>query len=452
MNSITRSKNRNRTERNILYKNRILETIRDSEFGITPSQIAAQLSIAWRTVNKYVGELTKEGRVSAHIIGPYVVYSARKLGEQSVYQVLYYGAIKTGTRIVQADGFKPDIIPRYLRETWEELANHSTLPFESDIPLFKGQLTPNDLGRLIDVVNNILCEFGYFGEYPKVETIPPLGTSSPMTRLIRLKDPGFIAAGARIHYYLLAGLLEEKLTQKTGIHVTFRVAREIQLGEEVVYFEIGFVESYHIDICVVEKSDPHKDARFYLDTMKNYFSNFLRMNVREYYVGDALHYDFKLLDNLQVDEFFTFRTKSLRRNAEIFNKLKIKSQRQWLPYEDWPESPFLAVEFVSNVGFAFEDYHHAMMETFPLAGYCIHFEKIPNGMRTNFLESRDFDLLFFNQTDDSAVREHYRRLGITSEEFFKQRQQSIQEILTELQKKRLDKLAQKRKRKVKEEA
>ncbi|OLS12920.1 MAG: hypothetical protein RBG13Loki_3452 [Promethearchaeota archaeon CR_4] len=106
----------------------------------------------------------------------------------------------------------------------------------------------------------------------------------------------------------------------------------------------------------------------------------------------------------------------------------------------------MVIGIVSNLAFEFEDSLQGMREVFPIAHDLILFERIPNGFRINFLESRDFDIFFLDQTNDSAVREHYRWLRITSEEFFKEKQQSIKEILIEQQRKRLDKLAQKRKR------
>ncbi len=425
------------------YKAQIEDLIRNSDFGITSSQIANKLGIAWRTVDKYLKELVRDGRVTSHMVGAYSVFIARKLGEQPVYQLLYTAAIKIGSNMVQGVEFQPDKVPRFLRETWEELGNHVTLPFENEIPHVKGTPNPEFFELLIEVTKRILGEFGYFGNYPKVETIPPLGKSSPLTRLIQLKDPGFIRSRTWTHFHLLANFLEYKLTKITGIPVFFHVAGEIRPQDEMVYFEIGLVENYYIDLSIVQISDPSKNARFYLDIIKNFFSTFFRMKVREYSVGDILHYEGIFLDNQQLDEFFSLRAKSLRKNKEIFEKLKLKGTRKWVPYEDWPD-PFIVVDFINNVGFAVDDYFQAMGETFPEIGYNLWIEIIPGGKRLNFLEPFDFDILFFNQFDDASVREHYRKLGITSEEFLTQRKQALLDLWAEIRKKRPEKIKQKR--------
>jgi hypothetical protein len=436
-------------------KKQIEDVVRNAEFGITSSQIANQLTVAWRTVNKYLGELVREGRVTSHAVGPYSVFTARKHGEQSISEVLYYGALKVGASMARHGLPQLDKVAEIMRQVWKGLGNRISLPLESEIASIRGEPSAADLERLIEVAKTTLCEFGLFGEYPRTEVIPPLGTAFPKTRLIRLHDPGFIKEGAWTHYYFLASLIEAKLTQKTGIHVIFHVANEIQPGDEVVYFEIGFVDLYYLDVSIFKSNDPdpRHDAHFFLDQIKDYFLPFLDLDIKKIEKEDKetgknnLHYRVTILDSLQIDEFLTFRAKSLRANARIFANLKLKSLRAWIPYEDWPQDPYLVVDFVTNLGFAFEDYHDAMRETFPKIGYCMHIEKIPSGQRINFLEPFDFDVLFLKQLDDAAVREHYTKLGIFSEEYLKLRKQSNREILAELAQKRIFERKEKKKEK-----
>ncbi len=391
-----------------------------------------------------------------HTVGPYSVFTTRELGKQFAYQILYFGALKVGANLIQGGKEHMPHVPDTMRETWEEFGSLVTLPFEKEISPIKEKPSADDLDNLTTVIKKILCEFGYFGDFPKVKNVPPLGTTLPMTRCIRLTDPGFIKAGAWTHYNLLASLIEEKLTKKTGIHVSFHVAGEIHPTDEFVHFEFGFVTFYYLDLSIFKKSDTHKDERNYLNGIRDYFSSFLPMEVEEYQeerreqgekYNKILHYRVKMKNKEQIDEYFTFRARSLRKNAEIFKELQLKSNRAWVPWQEWSGDPFAVVDFVTNMGSAFDDYHNAMRETFPLIGYCIHVEKISSGFRIHFKEDFDFDILFLNQIDDAAIREHYKALGVTSEEFFARRKQSIQEIFAELQQDRIFKLKEKRKKK-----
>ncbi|OLS12091.1 MAG: hypothetical protein RBG13Loki_4289 [Promethearchaeota archaeon CR_4] len=132
------------------------------------------------------------------------------------------------------------------------------------------------------------------------------------------------------------------------------------------------------------------------------------------------------------------------KNLEIINKLDIRSTRKYIPYEDWPDVPFLVVQLITNVGFTFDEYHRATMKIFPHAGYNVLFEKIPNGLKINLLEEFDFEALFVSQVDENSTREHYAKLGILSEEYLTERRSALIEIMEEMRRKRLLKVEKKR--------
>ncbi len=443
----TRDQIHTKSRRVLNYKEQIMDILRDSEHGVTSSKIASQLALAWRTVNKYLGELTKEGRVQAHNIGAYTIYLAQKVGEQSIYPVLYCAAMKIGGSIVQGEEVNAERIAIALRGIWEELGGQVTVPFESEISAINGRPTPEILEHLLEVMKKILCEFGYFGKYPQVEIFPPIGSLTPMTRRIRLTDPGYIMAGAGIHYSLLAGLLQEKLIQKTGFKVMFRVAGEIQPKDEVVEFELGFVDHYIMDLNVVEQGNPEISPRDYLGRIENFLSTFFRRNLREYKVGETLHNEVTCLDNTQVEDFFAARAKAVRKNVEIIQKYNIQPTRKCIPWEDWPPGPpYVVIDFVTNLGFFFDEFVSAIRKSFTLAGYCVQYETIPNGVRMHFLEKEDFEIFFSNIFDDQAMREHYRFFGITSEDYFRERKAALLEVAQEVIKERAEWRAKRRKK------
>jgi predicted ArsR family transcriptional regulator len=408
------------------YKQTILSALQASDFGHTPAQVAQNLKIARATATKYLEELRVEGKVEVHSVGPYAVYSLKRHGNFSVYQTLYYAAT------MYAGLLESGHSPLSVESIWYDLADKVTLPYEEDILPVKGQPTPDYLDRIIHVTVNILSELGYFLEYPKTEIVPPLGTQSPMTRLIRVIDEGFFDHNAGIHYNLIAGLLQEKLSSRAGIPVIFRLTPEIQPEEHVLYYEIGFIESYYLDASVIEQVDTLADPREYLDAYKNYLGRHTQLNVREYDFGGSPHYEFKFVKNREWEEFFALRAMFSRKSAELFRKLHLQSNRKWVPYVDWTESPFLVIQLVSNVGFAFDDYTRAMMEVYPLIGYCIYVEKIPNGLRMNFKEERDYKAYFTEYDSEDDIRALYASFGIESEEFLEGRKQILQEILEEM--------------------
>jgi len=425
-------KRANRNKNGLNFKQRILNALQESDFGLTPTQMADQLKIARATATKYLEELNVEGKILVHFVGPYSVYSIKHNGESSLYQSLYYGAVK-GSALL-ASGY-PHL---NLQTIWNDLVDKVTIPYEDEITPVVGQPTPDYLERLMQIANNILSEFGYYSEFPKIEIIPPLGSQSPMTRLIRVIDPGFIEQGAEFHYYFLASLLQEKFTRRAGIPVVFRLTQDIQPQDTVIYIEIGFIESYYVDACIIEQRDTSKDPREFLDIITSYFGNYLRVKVREFELGNVLHYECKFLENREWEELFAIRAKTFRKNVELLRKFNLRPTRQWIPYEDWPEPPYLIVQFVTNLGFAFDDFHRAMREGYQVAGYCMHFEKIPNGIRMNFREKLDFDTLWTNFSSDEDIRELYRNFGIESEQYLVERKKALLEILEEMKKKRLE--------------
>jgi hypothetical protein len=265
-----------------------------------------------------------------------------------------------------------------------------------------------------------------------------------MTRLIRLKDPGFNSANASIHYYFIAGLLQEKLSHIAGMPMVFRVAQDIQQSDEIVYFEIGFVEYYFLDISVVEQADASKIARDFLDPFRDFFTQNLGADVSEYLLGDVLHYELKFPDNQLVEEFFVLWAEIFRKNVQVMRELNIRTDRADVAYEDWVEPSYVIIQITSNIGFTFDDYYHSVAENFPAVGYGVHIEKIPNGICVNFKDPWDYEVLFINTLDDDVMREHYRQLGIESEEYLQRRKQNVVETATEMRKQRVQKRRKKK--------
>ncbi len=422
-------------------KKLIITQLTQSTFGLTQFQISEQLKVARQTVKKYLDELIDEGKIQSSIIGAYTLYYLPKNQDYTLCQALYYGALRVSAYLTSPhDWLNPELI----EIAWGGIIDQISIPFEDEIPHMEKRQTPDLLEHLLDAVCNMVNNFKFFNLNPFAEILPPLGSQSPMTRLIRVKDPGLKENGSIQHYYLIAGLLQEKLTYRSGLPIIVRVAREVQPEDTELYYEIGFVEQYSLDICILEQFDNDSDQRNYLEIIKNYFSAFLRSTTREYLLGNTLHYELRFADNLEVEEFWATRAKLLLKNLEIFQRLYSKSIRKHLPYEDWPDGHTLIVQLITNVGFTFDEFHRAARKVFPYAGYNVHFEKIPNGLKVNMLENFDFEALFVNFTDEKVMREHYRQLGITSEEYFRERQRAFQEIQEEMKQKRIQRIAKKR--------
>ena len=423
------------------FKKRIVNLLLETIIGLTQFQISEKLKIARQTVKKYLNELVAEKKIDSLAVGAYTLYTASKQSDHSIYQVLYNGALRAAGYLTSLTSWQN---PELLEIAWGDIIENTTIPFEDEIPHLEKKSTPDLLECLLDVVCKIINSLKHLNQYPHAEILPPLGTQSPMTRLIHVKDAGLTDLGAAQHYYLLAGLLQEKLTFKSGIPIIVRVARDIQKGDTELYFEIGFVEQYFIDVAIIEQSDTNTPMRHYLDIIKKYFTTFMQLTTREYLLGNTLHYELRSDDNQQVEEFFAARAKMFLKNLEILNSVGIKSTRKYVPYEDWPDVPFLGVQLITNIGFTFDEYERATMKVFPHAGYNVHYEKIPNGLKINLLEEFDLEALFVNQVDEATMREHYSKLGITSEEYFKERRRALIEITEDIRRKRLLKVEKKR--------
>ncbi len=427
-------------------KKEIVTLLTQSTIGLTQYQISEQLKVARQTVKKYLDELKNEEKIQSSAIGAYTLYYLPKISDYSFYQVLYYGALRVSAYLTSLrDWLNPELI----EIAWGGIIDQIPLPFEEEIPQLEKKPSPDLLERLLYVVCNMVNHLKFFNLNPHAEILPPMGTQSPMTRLLRVNDPGLRENGSAQHYYLIASLLQEKLTMRSGLRIIVRVAREIQPEETEIYYEIGFIEQYFLDISVTELKDNNVDPRYYLDKIQAFFSTFLKCTTREYNLGNTLHYELKFANNLQVEEFWAARAKIFLKNFEIIQKLGIKSTRKWIPYEDWPEGSTLIIQLVTNVGFTFDEYHRAAMKIFPSAGYNVHYEKIPNGLKINLLDDFDFEALFVNQVNEASIRAHYEKLGITSEEYFKERQRVFLEIQEEMKKKNL--LRAKRKRQLRQQ-
>ncbi len=422
-------------------KKQIVALLTQSTLGLTQFQISEQLKVSRQTVKKYLDELVSEGKAQSFAIGAYTLYLLPKNRDYTFYQVLYFGALRISAYLTSSHEW---LNPELIEIAWGGIIDQISLPYEEEIPHMEKKPSPDLLERLLDVVCNIINNLKFFNLNPYAEILPPMGTQSPMTRLIKVRDSGLKENGSAQHYYLIAGLFQEKLTLKSGLPIVVRIAREIQPEDIEFYYEIGFVEQYFLDISVVEQKEKSVDPRHYLDIIKTYFSTFQRCTTREYMLGNTLHYELKFADNLEVEEFWAGRAKLFLKNYEIFQKLGLKSARKWIPYEDWPEDSTLIIQLITNVGFTFDEYHRAAMKVFPVAGYNVHYEKIPNGLKINMLEDFDFEVLFVNQIDNNSMKEHYQKLGITSEEFFKERQIALLEIQEEMKNRRIQKAARKR--------
>ncbi len=415
-----------------------------STLGLTQFQISEQLKVSRQTIKKYLDELVSERKIQAFAIGAYTLYYLPKNQDYTFYQVLYYGALRVSAYLTSSREW---LNPELIEVAWGEIIDQITIPSEEEIPRLEKRPTPDLLERLLDVVCSMVNKLKFFNLIPNATILPPLGTQSPMTRLIRVQDPGLKDNGSAQHYYLISNLLQEKLTYKSGLPIIVRVAGEIQPENTEFYYEIGFVEQYFLDVCVTDLIDNTIDPRHYLDMIQTCFANFLKFTKREYMLGNTLHYELKFADNRQFEEFWGIRTKSLIKNFEIIQKLGIQSSRKHIPYEDWPDEHTLIIQLITNVGYTFDEYHRAAMKVFPHAGYNVHFEKIPNGLQINMLEEFDFEATFIIPTDQNSIREHYRKLGITSEEFFKERQHIYEEILGEMSAKRIQRIQRKKQHK-----
>lgn len=421
------------------FKQRILDALYNSDFGMTPTQIARQVQMARTTANKYLEELEREGKLQVHPIGPSAVYEVKRRGNSLMFESLFHGAIRCAAFLTAGES------PLKFQSVWQDLADKVTLPYEEDIPPVPGQPTPDYFDRLLHTTANILSEFGYFLERPKIEIIPSLGTQSPMSRLIRVRDAGILDASARFHYFFMAGLIEEKLRLRAGIPIVFRVTQDNEPQEHVIYFEVGLIQNYYLDICVIQNADTTKSIREILKIIKDLFALYLRFKVREYNLGEIPHIKLKFLDNRSWEEFLFFRAISYRKNKELFQKLNLRSKREWKPYQDWTDPPYLVIQFVTNVGFAIDDYVHSAIECFRVLGICIHYEKIPNGIRLNFMEKLDADSYFTNIASDEGISQLYHAFGIDSEEFLTGRKRIMIDTLEELKNLRVANQAHKRK-------
>jgi hypothetical protein len=425
-------------------KNQIVTLLTKESVGLTQFKISENVQVARQTIKKYLDELQTEGKIQAAEIGAYTLYTLPKDPNRDhlFSQMLYYGALRVSAYLTKSHEW---LNPELIEIAWGGIIDQISIPFEEEIPRLEKKPTPDLLERLLNVVCKLINSLKIFNLHPNAGILPPLGTQSPMTRLIRVEDPGLKESGSVQHYYLIAGLLQEKLTYRSGMPIIVRVAREIQSDDTEFYYEVGFVEQYYLDTSIVEQQDTNVDPHTYLDVIQKWFSTFLKCTTREYFLGNTLHYELRFADNLQFEEFWAVRARSLLKNLEIFQKYSLKATRKFIAYEDWPDNPFLIVQLITNVGFTLDEYRRAARKVYPYAGYNVFLESIPNGLKISMLEPFDFEATWVIHIDENSIREHYHKIGITSEEYLKERQRALQEILEEANKKQIQRAAKKRK-------
>ncbi|MHA1680768.1 MAG: hypothetical protein ACTSUE_07155 [Promethearchaeota archaeon] len=420
-----------RVSKSAWFKGRIIRFLNNSEVGRTIVDIATNLSISRPTVYKYIDILEAEDRITTQQVGVYKLYFAKKKAEEKIIENLYLFFLSTIQDMDLVDeNIVQNVISQFKSIGRELIARMEFPDIDLDVNLRKRRASVGDLEKLVEVVQIMLYYLMPLTETPKIEIIPPFGIIKPMTLLLKLKDPGYIARNARLHYYLISRVIEEKLTILTRREIYFRISEEIEFSDEDVFFELGYVEEYFHDFSIVKCSDESITDKDLLDEIYNFYSSLVSVSKKPFQKGGKLHYLFRFRKNRDVEEVYELAVRTNKENMEIAIELMRKYDgkliRKWVDVEEYKDSAFAIIDMRANIGYLLDEHVKKSNAAYQFGGVCTHWEPLPKGGYRIYCKDRlDFDVLFTPMLDDERRREIYSQLTDAPDEFLKIRKEAL---------------------------
>ena len=216
-------------------KEKILEVLRPSKYGMSVKKIAEQLGWSRTTVSKYLQKLKQNEEVFDRDIGQYKIwlYNRSKGAEDtSKENLLFLKAYQ--------------LFLKYLHEYHPELEDAKKigasigkdLDIENFISLDINDVIkkPLELSQIaqtfMDILNNI-----YLLNYEEYKFDPPIINYKPPFIILRIKESDYVEIP--MHFELLCGIFEEKINQllklnlDISIHDVFKDEKMIDIKIQV---------------------------------------------------------------------------------------------------------------------------------------------------------------------------------------------------------------------------
>lgn len=419
---------------------KILAYLEDADYGETATTITENLAISRPTVDKYLKILQAENEVITREVGRSIVYIHPRRSQNTPILQMYAQLHEELERTV-LPSMAPAEARAFLRRMGTQLAPQFSLPEQAHVHPLKGfDLQYEHLQHLAQVSIDLLRQLEIF-RGSTCEVIPPLGGSTPRSLLVRVENPDGFSPGIVNHYIMVAALIEAKLRARTGVELNFSVNKA---RENALFFEIGFVDRYVLDLSIQYQREATIPARDHLERVKAHFSQYFTFEFREYTEAGVLHYELNLRRNRDLEEYAAFYARVVTNNCHHFKALGLQSDREYLPRADWPGPPYLVLTIQTNFGQLARAYLQEAGEARRLMGYNLHVSPIHAGLVIDFMEPLDFETFTLIAINEEAVRADYARYGITNEEYFQRRLAGIIQIKQDLAREK--RLARKRKR------
>ena len=218
-------------------KDEILGVLIKSRFGMNVTKIAENLKISRTTVTKYLKSLEKEGLAIVQDVGQYKLWIHKDIyieeknkGKQlqnfiiPIYQTILknFKNVGVGTEDVKELG------KRTAREfNFVEYSDSRVFDFAKDMQMSYDNFKPEELAQFF---MNVIDSVGrWFDNYVWK---PPIIINGTRIIILRMENSNFI--DAPMHFYLIAGVMEEELNNYFSGKVT---VNQIATVEKVVDFK-----------------------------------------------------------------------------------------------------------------------------------------------------------------------------------------------------------------------
>jgi len=399
------------------FERMIYKHIQDSEFGKTSAEIAHDLKISRPTVNKYLEILVQKDRLTAHKIGSYTLYTIIIQKDSNFFTNLWFASFSSLFDISPGFSIDKSLILKII-SIGKETARKMDFDMGKNLKEFEGkEPSPIFLEELISAVKTFFLKYLPWEKKPTIEFVPFVDNMPPMTRILRISDPGLITKGAHLHYYFIGGFLQEKMSQLTKHNISFNLIKDLSRDDESVYYSIGFVQKYFIDVSIDSFLDTTKNTTFYLDILYRFFNEIVPSTLKKTMIDKKLCYQITVKSNQRMEDYFE-KFSSVLRNFTQFTQLYAPRTRKGIPYEDWPEEVYLIVDVSTNAGYLFEEILKISKEIASFAGANIHIEKLNSQFKWSFKDASDFYITFPFLNPPEEIREQITKMGFNSEYYY----------------------------------
>ncbi|MHA1682749.1 MAG: hypothetical protein ACTSUE_17550 [Promethearchaeota archaeon] len=251
-----------------------------------------------------------------------------------------------------------------------------------------------------------------------------------------LSSPGFIPVKMNIHYYVLARLVEDKISAVVKKNLYFRVAREIKETDEHVFFEFGYIDQYFHDFWIESFQDPGTTVDALLKDIEIFYSSTVPCRGSYFYKENGRHVYIRFASNREVEEIYELMVRINTENAKIVRDLiketGKKLKRKWYPVERYKDKAYAVINLRANLGYLMIQHVKTSHETYKYTGICAHWEERGGVWRIYCKDRLDFDVLFTPMNDSKKRYEIYKRLDDDPDEFMRRRLELLQKHMDEI--------------------